>query len=219
MNYTDLVTFFKSKYKKNQLKSFEQIKRLDSLVLDSKGHNDNDGYQVFTPRFIVENMCSSIGEEIFDFSKNVLEPTSGDGAFTVYILKKRLEKAFTSGNFELNSLRALSTLYSIEMDEELITKQRNNVFTLFCNFIDERKIILPSEYYDFLKCMILSNFIWAMFNTDKNTQSMASFNGEIDLAFTMPNAEKNKENDNYIRFPVWNIADDSITMSEEGAEL
>ena len=219
MNYPNLMTFFKSRYKKNQLRSFEQIKRLDTLELDSKGHNDNDGYQVFTPLFIVENMCSSIGEEMFDFSKNILEPTSGDRAFTTYILRKRLEKAYESGNFELDSLKALSTIYSIEMDEELIIKQRNNIFTLFCNFIDERKINLPLEYYEFLKCMIFSNFIWAMFNTDKNTQSMASFNGETDLAFAMPNAEKNKENDNYIRFPVWNITNDSISMREEGAEL
>ena len=218
MDYSGIVARLKASYTKEQLKYYDQIVEFDSLKLASMGHNDTEGYQIFTPEFIVKDMCAAIGNDIFDFSKNVLEPTSGDGAFTVYILSKRLEKAFKGGNFELDSLRALSTIYSIEMDEELIIKQRNNVFTLFKLFTKKHKIEVADGYFEFVKCMILSNFMWAMFNEDPDTQSMALFNAEVDIAFAMPNAEKNKKNDNYLLMPVWEITESDIDVHEEGVE-
>ena len=127
MDFKGVALDLQSKFSKTELKVYESIQCFDSIHLASMGHNDTEGYQIFTPEFIVKDMCAAIGDDIFDFSKNVLEPTSGDGAFTVYILLRRLEKALKGGNFELDSLRALSTIYSIEMDKELIEKQRNNI--------------------------------------------------------------------------------------------
>ena len=218
MDYSGIVARLKAKYTKEQLKYYGQIVEFDSLKLSSMGHNDTEGYQIFTPAFIVKDMCAAVGDDIFDFSKNVLEPTSGDGAFTVYIIGKRLEKALAGGNFELDSLRALSTIYSIEMDGELIVKQRSNVFTLYRQFVKEHSIELSDDYFEFVKCMILSNFMWAMFNDDPDTQSMALFNSEVDIAFAMPDAEKNKKNDKYLLMPVWDITDSDINVHEEGVE-
>ena len=205
-------------FNKTELEVYESMQPFDSLHLASMGHNDTEGYQVFTPEFIVKDMCSAIGDDIFDFSKYVLEPTSGDGAFTVYILLRRLEKALKGDDFELDSLRALSTIYSIEMDKELIEKQRNNILTAMVLFLKDYKLVVPEGFLDVFKCIIVKNFIWAMFNDDPDTQSMASFNGEVDIAFAMPNAEKNKANDNYLLMPVWSISKDSIIFHEEGVE-
>ena len=83
MDYSGIVARLKANYTKEQLKYYDQIVEFDSLKLASMGHNDTEGYQIFTPEFIVKDMCAAIGNDIFDFSKNVLEPTSGDGAFTV----------------------------------------------------------------------------------------------------------------------------------------
>ena len=218
MDFKGVALDLQNKFTKTELKVYESIQCFDSIHLASMGHNDTEGYQIFTPEFIVKDMCAAIGDDILDFSKNVLEPTSGDGAFTVYILLRRLEKALKSDNFELDSLRALSTIYSIEMDKELIEKQRNNILTAITLFIKEHKLEVSEGYLDVFKCIIVKNFIWAMFNDDPDTQSMATFNGEVDIAFAMPNAEKNKANDNYLLMPVWSIDDNSITFHEEGVE-
>ncbi len=214
MDYSDIVARLKASYTKEQLKYYDQIVEFDSLKLASMGHNDVEGYQIFTPGFIVKDMCAAIGDDIFDFSKNVLEPTSGDGAFTIYILNKRLEKALAGGNFELDSLRALSTIYSIEMDGELIVKQRNNILTLFKLFVKEHNIEVPTEYFEFVKCMILANFMWAMFNSD-NPIDAGLFGTEV--AYKMPDAEKGKFKP--LDMPVWEISENDINMHEEGVDL
>lgn len=214
MNYSGIVARLKASYTKEQLKYYDQIVEFDSLKLASMGHNDVEGYQIFTPEFIVKDMCAAIGDDIFDFSKNVLEPTSGDGAFTVYILNKRLEKALAGGNFELDSLRALSTIYSIEMDGELIVKQRNNIFTLLKLFTKEHGIELPDDYFGLVKCMTLANFMWAMFNSD-NPIDAGLFGTEV--AYKMPEAEKGKFKP--LDMPVWDISESDIDMHEEGVDL
>ena len=217
-NYHSIVQRILNCFNKDELKVYKSLNSFDCLHLASMGHNDTEGYQIFTPEFIVKQMCDAIEDDILDFSINILEPTSGDGAFTVYILQKRLEKAYKEGNFELNSLKALSTLYSIEMDKELIEKQRNNIFTVFHLFIKEHNIQTNDGYLDLIKCIIAKNYLWAMFNVDRDTQTMARFNNEVDLAFAMPNAEKNKENDKYLLMPVWEINESNITLREEGVE-
>ena len=203
-----------SGFNKNELKIYESIQCFESIHLASMGHNDIEGYQIFTPEFIVRDMCAAIGDDILDFSKNILEPTSGDGAFTVYILLRRLEKAVKGNNFELDSLRALSTIYSIEMDKELIEKQRNNIFTAITLFIKDHKIEVSDGYFDVFKCIIVKNFIWAMFNSDSPID--AGLLG-TEVAFEMPKAEKNVFKP--LDMPVWNISENNIDVHEEGVEI
>ena len=89
MNFVSAAQEILANYSKEELCSYNKIILLDKICLSSMGHNDVEGYQIFTPEFIVKDMCNAIGEDILDFSKNILEPTSGDGAFTVYILLRR----------------------------------------------------------------------------------------------------------------------------------
>lgn len=211
IDFSNFVNQIKSDFKKDQLKTFESIKAFDSLQLASMGHNDTEGYQIFTPDFIVKDMCQAIGPDIFDSSKTVLEPTSGDGAFTTYILQKRLERI--SDNFEIESLKALSTIYSIEMDKELIEKQRNNIFTLVKSFVETRKIEVSPSYFDILKCIIVRNFMWAMSNTYRDEGLLLG----IDVAYKMPEAEKG--NLKPLDMPVWEISEKEINVHEEGVDL
>lgn len=214
MNYGEIVAMFKANYTEDELENFNQIVGYDSLKLANMGHNDVEGYQIFTPEFIVKKMCSAIGDDILDFSKNILEPTSGDGAFTVYILKLRLKKAFEGENFEIDALRALSTIYSIEMDEELIKKQRNNILTVFHLFAKKNHLELTADYYDLVKCIILSNFMWGMFNSEHPVDA-GLFGTEV--IYKMPEAEK--EDFQSMEVPVWSINKDEINMRKEGVDL
>ena len=91
MKLLDFATQIKGKFNKNQLSVFESIICLEEIKLASMGSNDVEGYQVFTPKFVVNDMASAIGNDCLDVNKTILEPTSGDGAFTVFILNKRLK--------------------------------------------------------------------------------------------------------------------------------
>ena len=212
VDYRIVLDNIKNKFSKTQLKTFDSISAFESLQLASMGHNDTEGYQIFTPDFIVKDMCAAIGNDILDFSKSILEPTSGDGAFTVYILKKRLESI--QDDFELNSFKALSTIYSVEMDKELIEKQRNNIFTLVKLFIKKKRIEVNDLYFEVLKCIITTNFIWAMFNSD-NPIDAGLFGTEV--IYRMPDAEKKDYKP--LDFPVWNISETNIDYHEEGVDL
>lgn len=214
MDSERILLNLKEKFTKEELKVFDQIHRFDSLKLASMGHNDTEGYQIFTPRFIVEDMCAAIGDDIFDSSKNVLEPTSGDGAFTVYIFTKRLEKALQSDNFELNSYKALSTIYSMEMDNEIIEIQRNNILTAVALFIENHHIQVNNLYFEILKCIITKNFMWAMFNSNNPIDGLLL---GTEVAYKMPAAEKG--NFKSLDMPVWDINNDDITFHMEGVEL
>lgn len=211
IDFSFFVNELKKDFSKEQLKTFESISFLDSVHLASMGHNDIEGYQIFTPDFIVRDMCQAIGKDVTDFNKTILEPTSGDGAFTTYIFKMRLESI--KSDFEIYSLKALSTIYSIEMDKELIEKQRNNILTIAKLFIEENGILVSPSYYDMLKCIITRNFMWAMFNSERNEGLLLG----IDVAYKMPEAEKGKMKP--LDMPVWEISETSIKVHEEGVDL
>ena len=147
------------------------------------GSNDTEGYQIFTPKFIVEQMVSAIGDDVLDFTKTILEPTSGVGAFTTYILFKHMETI--KSNYEIEILKALSTIYSIEMDKELIEKQRNNIFSVIHNFIKEKEIEVDESFFEAVKCVTIKNFIWAMFNSN-NPIDLGLLGMEV--AYKMPDA-------------------------------
>lgn len=217
VDYLSVVNKIKSKFSKQELKYYDLIVPFNELHLASFGSNDVEGYQIFTPEFIVKDMCKAIGEkEVFDSSKTILEPTSGDGAFTVYILLKRLEKAYKDNkdNIEVEGLKALSTIYSNEMDKDLIIKQRNNILTAYVEFAKKKKIKWSGGYLDLIKCLILKNFTWGMFNSD-NPIDAGLFGTEV--VYKMPQAEKGDYQT--IEFPVWNITNGDIDFVMEGVDL
>lgn len=180
----------------------KKIKELDKVSFLSHGENDDNGFQIFTPDFIVDGMMKAIGySKIEDFSKTILEPTSGDGAFTCRILERRLNKAWKDKEtFVPQSLRALSTIYSIEMDKSLIEIQRNNIFTIFMSFV-KKGHLEDEKYINLIKEIIARNFIWGMFNSDNEITQLSP-----DVVYRMP--EATKQNLIPLQFPVWTINDD-----------
>jgi len=174
-------------------------------LLTNGGSNDQEGYQIFTPEFIVKDMIKLIGNEfVSEIDKTILEPASGDGAFTVRILELRIKKLKNDKDYLKKSLIALSTIYSIEMDEELIKKQRNNIFSLIIFLAKKYNHTLDDEYLLVTKKIILTNFIWGETNIDRPLK----YKGEA-MGWYMPTSIKGKSTKtekNRIRFANWQIS-------------
>lgn len=193
--------------------SFEQG-MLDQIIdygkypnLADIGANDQEGYQIFTPDFIVENMIKLIGNDnVANINATVLEPTSGDGAFTVRILELRLKRLLKDKDYLKKSLIALSNIFSIEMDEELIKKQRNNIFTLLMLYANKEGGKITLDYVTLAKKIILTNFIWGETSIDRPWMHKGQ-----PMGWYMPTVVKNKstKNDkNRIQFARWTIDPD-----------
>ncbi|WP_400203824.1 hypothetical protein [Methanomethylophilus alvi] len=180
---------------------FPEIQCLDVLEYSqSGGDEEGNNYQVFTPITVVNDMIDKIGRDYLDDIKTtVLEPTSGEGIFVANILKSRLNKLrMNPATYKANSLRALSTLYSIEIDERLVIIQRSNIYTVFCNSSKELGILDDEQYFSLAKKIIHENIMWAAFNmTEPNILS-------IEVGYKMPPTKKKK----VLEFPVWTIGDD-----------
>lgn len=203
------------KEKKTLYKSLSALTCLDKVTLKTCGHNDSlDNFQIFTPRFIVDDMLKSIGiDNITNNDYKILEPTSGDGAFTCRILELRLDMIdkFFGDLFE-QVLICLNTIYSIELDKDLITEQRNNIYTISLKYLDANGRELTEAEDAILRFLIVSNFIWAETNIYQEPTLLI-----CDVAYKMPEAEKKK----YISvsFPVWNFAQNKVSLHYEAPEI
>lgn len=193
------------------MRSINTEKDLESIIyfdmypdFSYGGTNDLDGFQIFTPEFIVKDMLKLIGEKnICDIHKTVLEPSSGDGAFTVRILDARLHHLKKDINYLQKSLIALSTIHSIEMDLELIKKQRNNIYSVLMKYAKSSNQEVSEDYLILAKKIILSNFIWGETNIDRPLK----YRGEA-IGWYMPTSVKSKSNKadkNRIQFAKWMI--------------
>ncbi|SDA61050.1 hypothetical protein SAMN02910343_01584 [Dialister histaminiformans] len=93
--------------------------------------------EVFTPRRIVELMLDQpeITAKINDLSATFLEPSAGEGAFLVEILRRKMDVALHRSHsvqeYGDNALIALSSLYGIEFMEdnvEMLVMNMNEQF-------------------------------------------------------------------------------------------
>lgn len=107
--------------------------------------------EVFTPKRIVNLMLDQpeITAKINDLHATFLEPSAGEGAFLVELLKRKLQVASklskSSRTFNTNSLIALSTLYGIEYMEDNVEMLVMNMITTFNR---EYECIMQEQYND-----------------------------------------------------------------------
>lgn len=107
---------------------FKQIK--------SKTRIQNYG-EVFTPKNIVDFMLEQpeIFEKVKDISATFLEPSAGEGAFIVEIIRRRIEIcntiSKTQKEFDFNCLLSLSTIYGIELLEDNMEMLIMNAYAIF----------------------------------------------------------------------------------------
>lgn len=123
----------KSKIKENLIKSKERVRK---------------HAEVYTPSFIVKQMCDMIqennpNEDIFRPETTFLEPTCGNGNFLAEILNRKLDRC----NTPAECIIALNSIYAIDIlpDNVVESKQRMlDIFVAQCGwmYLTEAKQIL-----------------------------------------------------------------------------
>jgi hypothetical protein len=190
-------------------------KKTDYPLFLKEGQNNDDNFQIFTPEFIVNQMLDSIGpDNISNLNHRILEPSSGDGAFTIRILDRRIKRILKDKlPLETSILKALSTIYSIEMDETLLLLQRDNIRQLIIYYSSIEKNILSQTFLESLEEILEYNIIWGETNIK---EEIADSLFGIEIGWYMPNKDYSKP----IKFYSWIIGDDlKITKIHESIEI
>jgi hypothetical protein len=190
-------------------------KKTDYPLFQKEGQNNDDNFQIFTPEVIVNQMLDIIGQgNVTNLNHKILEPSSGDGAFTVRILDRRIKQILNEKlPFEANILKALSTIYSIEMDEILLLAQRDNIRQLILYYSYLEKHSLSQPFLEYLEEILKYNIIWGETNI-KEEISDSLFG--VEIGWYMPNKDYSKP----IKFYSWIISDElKITKIHESIEI
>ena len=84
--------------------------------------------EVFTPTFIVRDMCDLIPAEIWEnIESTFLEPTCGNGNFLVEIFSRKLE----SCKDERDGLKALASIVGLDIQEDNVIESRNRLKEMY----------------------------------------------------------------------------------------
>lgn len=82
--------------------------------------------EVFTPDWLVSDMCDLCEPDISDPGKTVLEPACGNGNFLVEVLRRKLAKC----NGPKEVLAALGNIYGIDIQEDNVLEARDRMFDI-----------------------------------------------------------------------------------------
>lgn len=168
------------------------IEEFENYNLAELGNHNNT--QIFTRREEIDTMIDSIGRDyILNYETTILEPTSGDGAFTTRILEYRLEKYSDTKKYQeylLNSLRSLSTIYSIEYQNDTCYTQKCNLYTAMLKsyraYVKKNKgevLSLKDEWLKIAKDIIFENVMWGEYATSLDKRRQAYLNNGNVLGF------------------------------------
>ena len=90
--------------------------------------------EVFTPDFIVKDMCDLIPNEIWDnIESTFLEPACGNGNFLVEIYARKLERCKN----EKDGLKALASIYGVDIQSDNVVESRLRLVDMFIDKFPE----------------------------------------------------------------------------------
>lgn len=107
--------------------------------------------EVFTPPNIVKHMCDMLEQEnpdAFEPENTFLEPTCGDGAFVVEILRRKFERCKSRADYAT----ALQSVYGLELQEENVKACIENVKALCQKYFKPTKAELQIIDDHYIMC-------------------------------------------------------------------
>lgn len=105
--------------------------------------DENQKNVVYTSGKLVSDMLSSVKDEIERIDSRVLEPACGDGNFLDAILRKKLNSVIKKYghsriDFEFYILRALMSLYGVEIESDVVLICRERLKGIAAEFYSQK---------------------------------------------------------------------------------
>ena len=113
-----------------------KAKETEQKLIKSRKRVRDHG-EVFTPDWLVRDMCDLVAAQCADVGARFLEPACGDGNFLVEILRRKLDAARAlvgsreSNLFRREAFRALTSLYGVDILVDNVKNCRANLYTLW----------------------------------------------------------------------------------------
>ena len=127
-----------------------------------------DFAEVYTPQFIVKDMCDLIPKETWDnIESTFLEPACGTGNFLVEIYARKLERCQN----EKDGLKALNSIYGVDIQADNVCESRKRLVDMFI-----AKFPNANEYAEFFAWAIVSNNIICDDFLNPQTKTLKSWN-------------------------------------------
>ena len=121
--------------------------------------------EVFTPKWMVEDMLDELPKELFKEPKSrFMEPSCGNGNFLIEILARKFEYIASETpklKREFAIFTALASTYGIDINEQNILEARKRVWNLLELFLAKyfKEFALDARYQSALNYVIQKNFI------------------------------------------------------------
>lgn len=99
----------------------------DGLIKSKKRVKDFG--EVFTPEWLVKDMCNLLPAEIWEnIESTFLEPSCGNGAFLKEIFVRKLERC----KDERDGLKALNSIFGIDIQADNVDESRASLLQMYC---------------------------------------------------------------------------------------
>lgn len=102
--------------------------------------------EVYTPSWLVKNMCDMLPEEAWNSDKKILEPICGNGNFLVEITKRKMERCKRSGKCDY--LKALNTIYGIDILQDNVEESKQRMLEIVKEYIRKEEYSKAKEILD-----------------------------------------------------------------------
>lgn len=129
----------------------------------SPSGRERTGTEVFTPEWLVVEMCDALerenpGEDVFSPWRTFLEPSCGDGNFIVEILRRKFMRCKTRRDYTT----ALESVYGMDIQADNVEDCIRRVTALCCEYFKptHQELEIITNHYimcDSLKIMRMMN--------------------------------------------------------------
>lgn len=101
------------------------MRKMEQLIKSKQRVRDHG--EVFTPAWLVKQMCDLLPPEMWEKEKTFLEPCCGTGNFLVEILSRKLERCRTREE----ALTALGSIYGMDILPDNVEDSRQRLKTIW----------------------------------------------------------------------------------------
>ena len=141
--------------------------------------------EVFTPDFIVKDMCDLIPAEIWErIDSTFLEPACGNGNFLVEIYSRKLQRCKN----EVDGLKALNSIFGIDILADNVCESRQRLVDMFL-----AKFQSANEYAEIFAGAIVSNNIVCDDFLNPQTETLKSWGCTADEKYVKTIKKKSQE--------------------------